>query len=127
MFETLFSLKGKIKRLPYFIITLILEILASIIVSFFLSEDSIILPLLFVLFLSIIFLILSAKRLRDMGVNPFYVVIFALITFQLGLTYHLELTRIIVTIVSLIFWLTLSLYPSKNNDEEDNENAIENS
>lgn len=130
MFETLFSLKGKLKRLPYFLYTLVIQILA-IFMSLFINGDGIaILPIIFLLFFNILFLILSAKRLRDMGVSGYFSIVFFLIMSQLGLTYHLEVTRIIMFIVYFSFWLTLSLYPSKKIDEEDEdneENTIENS
>lgn len=130
MFETLFSLKGKLKRLPYFLYTLVIQILA-IFMSLFINGDGIaILPIIFLLFFNILFLILSAKRLRDIGVSGYFSIVFFLIMSQLGLTYHLEVTRIIMFIVYFSFWLTLSLYPSKKIDEEgeDNEeNTIENS
>lgn len=130
MFETLFSLKGKLKRLPYFLYTLVIQILA-IFMSLFINGDGIaILPIIFLLFFNILFLILSAKRLRDIGVSGYFSIVFFLIMSQLGLTYHLEVTRIIMFIVYFSFWLTLSLYPSKKIDEEDEdneENTIENS
>lgn len=65
-----------------------------------------------------------------MGVSGYFSIVFFLIMSQLGLTYHLEVTRIIMFIVYFSFWLTLSLYPSKKIDEEDEdneENTIENS
>lgn len=130
MFETLFSLKGKLKRLPYFLYTLVIQILA-IFMSLFINGDGIaILPIIFLLFFNILFLILSAKRLRDIGVSGYFSIVFFLIMSQLGLTYHLEVTRIIMFIVYFSFLLTLSLYPSKKIDEEDEdneENTIENS
>lgn len=50
MFETLFSLKGKLKRLPYFLYTLVIQILA-IFMSLFINGDGIaILPIIFLLF-----------------------------------------------------------------------------
>lgn len=131
MFETLFSLKGKLKRRPYFLYTLVIQVLAVIFMSIFInSNDIAILPIIFVFCLNILFYILSAKRLRDIGVSGYFSIVFFLIMSQLGLTFHLELTRIIMFIVYFTFWITLSLYPSKKIDEEDEndeENIMENS
>lgn len=94
------------------------------------SDDIAILQIIFVFCLNILFYILSAKRLRDIGVSGYFSIVFFLIMSQLGLTYHLELTRIIMFIVYFTFWITLSLYPSKKIDEEDEndeENIIEKS
>lgn len=125
MFEKLFSIKGRMNRINYFLYTMVLVIIYFLVKYSMLSsaglyvEKGEMIP--FIIFAFVVlyfFTVFSIKRLHDMGYSGKLIILPYIIILQVIIGDTARDNYILSTILQIALWVVLMLYPPKNEENK---------
>lgn len=125
MFEKLFSIKGRMNRIDYFIYTMVLVIIYFLVKYSMLSsaglyvENGEMIP--FIIFAFVVlyfFTVFSIKRLHDMGYSGKLIILPYLIILQVIIGDTARDNYILSTILQIALGVMLILYPPKKEENK---------
>lgn len=125
MFEKLFSIKGRMNRIDYFIYTMVLVIIYFLVKYSMLSsaglyvENGEMIP--FIIFAFVVlyfFTVFSIKRLHDMGYSGKLIILPYIIILQVIMGDTARDNYILSTILQIALWVVLMLYSPKKEENK---------
>lgn len=125
MFEKLFSIKGRMNRINYFLYTMVLVIIYFLVKYSMLSsaglyvENGEMIP--FIIFAFVVlyfFTVFSIKRLHDMGYSGKLIILPYIIILQVIIGDTARDNYILSTILQIALWVVLMLYPPKKEENK---------
>lgn len=125
MFEKLFSIKGRMNRIDYFLYTMVLVIIYFLVKYSMLSsaglyvENGEMIP--FIIFAFVVlyfFTVFSIKRLHDMGYSGKLIILPYIIILQVIIGDTARDNYILSTILQIALWVVLMLYPPKKEENK---------
>lgn len=124
MFEKLFSIKGRMNRIDYFLYTMVLVIIYFLVkynmvnsAGLYIEKGEIIPFIIFAFVVLYFFTVFSIKRLHDMGYSGKLIILPYLIILRVIIGDTARDNYILSTILQIALGIVLMLYPSK---EEEN-------
>lgn len=125
MFEKLFSIKGRMNRIDYFLYTMVLVIIYFLVKYSMLSsaglyvENGEMIPFIIVAFVVLYFFtVFSIKRLHDMGYSGKLIILPYIIILQVIIGDTARDNYILSTILQIALWVVLMLYPPKKEENK---------
>lgn len=125
MIKKLFSIKGRMNRLEYFLYTLVLAVIFVLVqykindsAGLYYNRSEYHLLIIVAFIILFFFTIFSIKRLHDMGYSGKLIILPYLIIFQVSLGDSMRGSFTLSNILNVILWLVLILFPPKNEENK---------
>lgn len=125
MFEKLFSIKGRMNRIDYFIYTMVLVIIYFLVkynmvnsAGLYIEKGEIIPFIIFAFVVLYFFTVFSIKRLHDMGYSGKLIILPYLIILQVIIGDTARDNYILSTILQIALGVMLILYPPKKEENK---------
>ncbi len=125
MFEKLFSIKGRMNRIDYFIYTMVLVIIYFLVkynmvnsAGLYIEKGEIIPFIIFAFVVLYFFTVFSIKRLHDMGYSGKLIILPYIIILQVIMGDTARDNYILSTILQIALWVVLMLYSPKKEENK---------